>query len=54
MAGNAGHTIIVEGPLYLRVLGQGSGKQGRGVVTRFEMTREFDSLLVLNILTFFW
>ena len=49
MAGDTGHTIIVERPLYLRVLGQRSGKKSCGVVTGFAMTREFNSLLVLNV-----
>ena len=47
---DARHAIVIERPFDMRVLRQRAGKKGRRVVTRFAMTREFNSFLRLQIL----
>src|SRR6266571_1630605 len=42
--------IVVEWPFDMRILSQRAAEQGRRVVTRFAMTREFNPLLSLQIL----
>src|SRR5690349_898794 len=50
MACYAGHTIVVEWSFDMRILGERTAEQRRRVVTRFAMTREFNSLLSLQVL----
>ena len=50
MARDARHTLVIERPFDMRILCQGAPEQGRGIVTRLAMTREFDSLLSLQVL----
>src|ERR1043165_6708866 len=53
MTRDAGNSIIIKGPLHVRVFGQRTGKQSGRVMTRFAVTRELDSLLGLNVLNIF-
>ena len=53
MTGNARHTVVVERPFDVRILSQRAAEQRRRIMTRLAMTREFNSLLSLQILDVF-
>src|SRR2546423_14625832 len=53
MTGDAGSSVVIEGPLRVRVFCQCPREQRCRVMTRFAVTSELDSLLRLNVLNVF-
>src|SRR5438132_13814949 len=49
MTRNTRHSVVVEWPLDVRILCQRAGEKRRRVMTRLAVTREFNSLLRLQI-----
>src|SRR2546423_10069305 len=53
MTGDAGNSVVIEGPLHVRVFCKRACKQRCRVMARFAVTSELDSLLSLNVLNIF-